>query len=159
MTQPAPAAQPLAAGTPITALDMPPAEENTDNATVFDNSNTSFADGDPPVNQLFIAPTSGKVIVIIGGGIRVASGSGRAQLAISVREDDQNGVNIQPAILKESAMGGSTTETSYAYSSRSIVVEGLEPGRTYIARALHRTTASGAPMDYANRNIIVIPTA
>jgi hypothetical protein len=56
------------AGQPIRAADFPPAVWAQDITTISNPTNTSYAAGSPEVSVTFTAPTSGRALIIVGGG-------------------------------------------------------------------------------------------
>lgn len=130
--------------TPVTATD----------STILANISSTLAVGSPEVGVTFTAPTSGMVIVTVGGSI-VESGGTTAAGIIDYRitEDDSAGAevvatgsNARRCVLQANTQSGE--------ASRSSLVTGLTAGQVYYAQI--RTASYSTPaIDVYNRTISV----
>jgi len=123
--------------------------------------------GDPEAIVTFTAPSSGRALVVVGGGIRDNTGTGRLEMHIELREDSKHGrlivdprqlSHIQPYAWSN-APKTSTANNPYQYGSRigflgAPATEALEPGRTYWCRAMMSPTT--ATLDISTRDLYVI---
>lgn len=148
----------------IRGLDTPPTVWNQSSSPLLNWLDGSPVPGTPEVGIAFIAPTSGSVMVIVGGGVRDSDGTNR--------------VFLRPEVyLGTSAAGGSLTqvlsgsfrefastppETQTVYGSRASILTDLFPGEVYYARVTHyAVNPSGGAVSATNdvfcREIVVVP--
>lgn len=151
----------LAAGTLIRALDFPIAVQAYD-ATQIDNpSNTSYIAGSPVVAVTFVAATTGRAWLIVGGGLGNSSGADRIFLAPEVYlGTDATGTQILAASVVTRGFSSENSSGGFHYGSRETLLEGLTPGATYYARVVYsvKTSDAGASTaDIAARQITVAP--
>lgn len=153
----------LTSGRSVLALDGMPAELDADETTQLNNTNTAFEPKAPEVSVIFEAPTSGKVLTIVGGGLQPGSGGNRIHLAPETRKNDLNGTIVQPpSISRNSWTSIGAAMTNYQYGCQVDLIENLEPGQPYFSRAMisvSGSAGSGADPDIFNAQIIAIPTA
>lgn len=150
----------LAAGTPVKALDFPPTVAVTDGTGLANLANTAYAAGSPEVGVSFVAPTTGRVIITVGAGVRnnVATGD-RVFVAPQVLAGvDASGAEfLAPSVPYygvSSATGATTSD--FQYLSRAQLLDGLTPGAAYYARVMHAVTG-GSTCDLAGRTLMVQP--
>ena len=136
------------------SVDFPPAEGDQDDENGLNLTSTSYVSPQPRCETRFRAPSSGKVLVTVGGGVRDNSNANRVYLAAEVIESFGDGDTVFSAGDLESAFSGTPEGSNYMYGSRTLLVSGLDPGWTYIARVLHRVDG-GSTADYQVREIIV----
>lgn len=148
----------LSAGTRIYALDWP-VSQYAEDATLQSNFASSGAYIEPttPCRVTFTAPTTGRVKLIIGGGIADATNSAQGWLSAEIRE-----TNISGAVVVEpnSFTHGIITlgfATDYCYQSRITILGGLRPGQTYFARVMVKSSLPSNTADLREKNIAVIP--
>lgn len=150
------------AGRPVRALDYPPAAWSQDATQINNPSNSSYTAGSPAVETTFIAPTSGRVLLVVGGG----AGQGAAQpadrifLSPEVRLTNSSGAVVLSASVTSRGWGSDPCAAGFTYGSRESVLEGLTPGQLYYARTMYAvaTSDSGAStQDIACRDIGVVP--
>ena len=146
------------AGEPVKALDYPPAVWAQDTTTITDPSNSSYTAGSPQVGVTFTAPTSGRVLLIVGGGVGNAPGN-RIYLAPEVRETDASGAVVLTPSVTNRGFGSDHMAVGFHYGSRESVLEGLTPGKRYFARVMYAVPSDGAGdnADIACRDIGVVP--
>lgn len=155
---------PFFAGSPVKTSDLPPSVGARDDTSLANLSNTSFEPGSPEVGVNFIAPPSGYVLMVVGGGV---SGDGnRMYLAGEVRETDSSGSvvsvanNIRNGISSTLFTSGPPNQHLSRLSLAPIDAEGfitpLVPGAPYHARVMHAVDG-GTGADVSYRDITIIP--
>lgn len=146
----------LVAGTRILAADYPVAVEAVDDTNYTDLSNTTYTAG--TADLTFVAPTSGRVLVIIGGGARDdASDANRVFVSPEIWEGNgPSGNQVLPPNAPTRGVIISGTADRIAVWSRMTVLEGLMPATTYFARALFRVDG-GTTADLFVHRISIVP--
>jgi hypothetical protein len=152
----------IEAGTEVRTLDAHlPAITNTDD-TIIANfavaTGFTFETGSPEVGVFFIAPTSGRVMVIVGGGARDNSAGSRVFIGFEIRRIDGNGEVIQSPNDTRS-YGVPSQEINFVYGCRIRFIESLTPGEQYYARVQHAVDVATDPdtHDISARDISVVP--
>lgn len=152
----------LTAGTTIKGVDWPVAVYEQDTTTIANITNTTYATGTPEVAVSFIAPTTGRVIVTVGGNLRNnAANADRVGLAPQILLNDSGGTEVlTPTVFRGVCTAGIAVAGDYQGLSRSSLVENLTPGQQYYARVQYIKfgTASTTP-DIAGRDISVRPAS
>lgn len=150
----------ISGGSNVYGKDMPPAAFDLDWTTIANITSTSYITGTPEVGVNFTAPTSGRVLIAIGCGLRnnSAANTDRVIVTFILYEDSANG----PVVTAASAFGGVTMNgtalaSEFHYVGGFDMEEGLTPGRNYYAQVVHRVTTGSGTADLASRNIAVIP--
>jgi len=142
------------AGQRITALDFTAAVTATD-SNVQANIGTTIGPGTPEVGVVFIAPTSGKVMVSIGGSAADDAGAHKAvidwQLYAGTNASGTLILNVG-SLARRLIIGG---DVEGVEADRSSLVTGLTPGSSYYARVM--VAAYAATTDVYNRTITVVP--
>lgn len=155
------AQNPLSAGTPVRAVDFPRSMQALDRTTQLNITDTSYVTGTPEVAVRFQAPTSGRVAVTVGGGIRNNSAtSTRIWIAFIVYEGDPaDGNTIATEEVKYGISNHAISDASddYQYHTKTSMLQGLTPGTWYYARVKHKVTAAVGSPDIASRQITVFP--
>lgn len=152
----------LADGMVVHAADFPPSVYDGDDTAITNLSNTSYVSGAPEVGVVFTAPTSGRVRLTVGGGLRDSSGVDRMFLAPELFQGvDSSGTQvISPSVIPY-GVGTPPACTEFHYSSRSSLLTGLTPGEVYYVRVMHLVGPGGASpngtADVGSRDITVIP--
>jgi len=145
----------LAAGTRVLAADWPDAAYAADSTDFNNITNTTYVSGPPELGVTFVAPTSGRVLLGVGGQFR---GPDRIVLTPQVwLGTSASGTLFLPANLNERAVMSPSSGASSAYS-RFTLLEGLTPWATYYARVLHKCQAGAGTADLFDREITVVPT-
>ncbi len=107
------------------------------------------------------APTSGKVLVCLGAGIRNNASPAtneRAVVTYRVLEDGGNGdVFTSESAYRGIISPGPVVASTYAYRGTFSLERGLTPGRQYYIQMRHRSTSGAGAVDIASRDITVIP--
>ena len=145
------------AGAPITAAEYPRAVTVRNTDSQVNITSTSYTPGDPVVSLTFVAPTSGQVLVTVGGGFRDNSSSNaRVHLAPMIRLGGPTGaIAVNPDVASNGA-GGVGETRDYEYFSRTSLVSGLIPGATYYAELQHKASVAGGG-DLTERDMTVVP--
>ncbi|TDE40494.1 hypothetical protein E1295_31845 [Nonomuraea mesophila] len=146
----------IADGERVKGGDFPPSVYAFDDTRQSDISSTSYVSGSPLVSLYFIAPTSGRVLLTIGGGVQDSSSANPVYLSPVVREDGPAGAAIVEANAETRGISCPRQTTSFMYVSRTTLLEGLTPGRTYYVHTAHRVPA-GTSGDIQSRDLTVVP--
>src|SRR5690606_18336475 len=148
----------LLAGSTVRALDTPPAASDTQ-LDSFSFTHTTYGTGSvsgtyTDCGTAFMAPTTGRVLVILSGQI-VNSGA-TTRMAPVVREGPVigSGAVIVPANDVNSITNQG--DNAYILASQVALIENLSPGETYNVRLEHRV--SGGTGTLRNRRVVVIPS-
>lgn len=147
-----------AAGRPVRALDYPPSVWSQNAATISNPSNSSYATGSPEVSVTFTGPTSGRVLLIVGGGLGQSAGADRIFLSPEVRETNSGGALVLEPSVTSRGFGSDNCSVGPHYGSRESVLEGLTPGQVYYAvvkYAVATTDSGSSSADISCREIIV----
>lgn len=148
------------AGRPVRALDYPPAKWAQDTTAINNPSNTSYATGSPEVSVTFIAPTSGRVLIVVGGGLGNAAAADRIFLSPEVRLTNSSGALVLSPSVTNRGFGSDNASSGFHYGSRESVLEGLTPGTLYYAVVKYVVITGDAgttSADIAARDITVVP--
>lgn len=150
----------LSAGTRVKALDFPRAWQNFAQISQLNMTDTSYTEGDPEMAVRFMAPSSGRVLVVVSAGIRNNTTANEDRVFVSFRilEGDPDDANLYQT--EEVKLGLSNTAAGaddYSYGGHGTMVQGLTPGTYYYAQVRHRTTLGSGTADISARAITVIP--
>lgn len=149
-----------AAGREVLALDYPPAVWAQSATAITNPSNSSYINGTPEVSVTFVAPTSGRVLLIVGGGLGQGAGGDRIFLSAEVRLTNAAGALVLSTGVTSRGFGSDSAAAAFHYGSRESVLEGLTPGAVHYAvvKYVVATADAGAStQDIACREIIVAP--
>jgi hypothetical protein len=120
--------------------------------------------GNPEVGVVFLAPPSGRVLVVVGGQIRDNAGINRVFLKPEIYRGTSAAfanLRVQDGSFHEFV--SSPNETQYMAGSRMYVQTGLRAGYEHYARVLHWAenpadpANTAATSDVATREIIIVP--
>lgn len=148
-------------GSQVYGADFPPSQYDQDWTTQANITTTDYVTGSPECAVSITAPTSGKVLVCIGAGIRNnANPATNERIIVTYRvlEEGANG----PVFTSESAYRGMTScgivaIQEYTYMGNFSLETGLTPGRQYYFQVRHRSIDGEGVGDIASRDITVIP--
>lgn len=150
----------LVAGSEILAADHPVTQSATDRTTIGPVSSTTYQESQNfsgVVETTFVAPTSGRVLVVVGCGAEEDASGGRISLAPQVFEGvDASGLVILPPHAGRHGVISANTASQGAYWSRITMLEGLTPGRSHYARLLFRST-DGIAATLEQRDLTIVP--
>jgi hypothetical protein len=142
----------LLAGSPLEALDFMPPKTAFNNTTQSVTSQ-SYVSGSVVVSTTFTAPTSGRVLVIVGGGGEDA----RMFLSPEIFEGSSASGDALESPQVQLCYGFVGVATSPHRGSRAVMLEGLDPGQEYFVRLQHRkffVTETGSMPD---RRLDIVP--
>lgn len=145
-------------GAPISAADFPQARWASETTSNNNQTSTSYIPGTPSCETTFVAPTSGSVLLSVGGGGSDNSGTNRVHIAPEVRVGSAAGAVVLAANVSTRGVGFPGEASAAAYRSRTTLLTGLTPGVTYYARTMHRVSG-GSTADIPVREIVVAPTS
>lgn len=148
-------------GQDIAALDYPVAVWAQDSTQINNPADRSYVTGTPEVSVTFYAPTSGNVLVVVGGGLGNGSSApdNRVFMSPRIRLTNSSGANVlSPSVLNR-GVGSDATSVGFAYFSRESIVSGLTPGQLYYAviQYVVPNDGNGDTQDIAVREIVVAP--
>lgn len=154
-------ASPLAAGTRIRALDFTPPLFNFDASNITGITSTAWVVGSPEVSVRFMAPTSGRVAVMLGASPRNNSVTvDRLFIGFRIMEGDPaDGITFQPLSAKYGRSNHAYADANDAACSggQLTIVGGLTPGSWYYAQTQYRVTVGAGTADLLYRSIMVFP--
>lgn len=147
----------LASGTRVLAADWPTALYSADATAINNILQTTYQVGSPVVGGNFVAPSTGRVLIGVGGQAR---GGDRAVITPQVYEgaDASTGTLVLAANLTERAAVFGENSASMSWD-RITLLEGLTPHAQHYARALYRCLLGLGTADIFNRELWVVPVA
>lgn len=148
------------AGRPVRALDYPPPVWAQDTTQINNPSNAGYITGSPAVEVTFIAPTSGRVLLVVGGGLGNGAAGDRVFLSPEVRLTSSGGTLVLSPSVTNRGFGSDMAAGSFCYGSRESVLDGLTAGQLYYAAvkyAVQTGDAGASTQDIAARDITVVP--
>ena len=148
-------------GNTVYGKDMPPAVFDQDWTSILNISSTTYAASQSGVGEVgvtFTAPTSGRALIIVGGGLRNnAATQDRAIVTYRLYQDSSSGNQIVFAAADNGIISaGVASSQEYQYQCTYDMLDNLTPGRQYYAQIAYRCTG-GTTVDIATRQITVIP--
>lgn len=151
--------QPLSSGTPVRALDFPRAHFQYSQTSQLNLTSTSYGDGTPEQAIRFLAPTSGRVLIVCQAGVRNnAANEDRVFVSFRIYEGDPASANLfQTEEVKYGRSNTSAGNDDYQYGGHGTMVHGLTPGTYYYAVLRHRVTLGSGTADISYRGLLVIP--
>lgn len=149
----------LPSGSNVYGLDFPPSQYDQDWTLISNITSVPFIAGTPEVAVTVTAPTSGKVFVCIGCGIRNnAATAENGMVTYQVFEDTVNGVLHQEANPDYGVRSvGIAQSQEFHYNGNMSLVTGLTPGRSYYFQLVYRCDLGAGTLDISSRDILVIP--
>ena len=153
---------PLSAGTPVRAVDFPPARFYADQTSQLNLTGTTYGEGDPEVAVRFQAPTSGRVAVVLSAGVRNNTAANQDRVFVSFRifegdPADNDLIQTEEVKYGRSTYSAAQSADDYEYGGHLTIVGGLDPGTFYYAQVRHRVTIGSGTADIAVRSIMVFP--
>lgn len=149
----------LLAGSTVRALDTPPAASDTQ-LDSFSFTHTTYGVGSTSgiyadCGTAFMAPTTGRVLVILSGQIR-NNAINTTRMAPVIREGPVIGSGA--VIVPANDVNSITNQGNNAdiLAAQVALIENLSPGEVYNARLEHRV--SGGTGTLRNRRVVVIPS-
>lgn len=150
----------LSAGTRVKAVDFPRAQQVSDQTTQANITDTSYVTGTPEIAVRVMAPSSGRVLVVVGAGIRNNTAANQDRVFVSFRAfegDPADGNLFQTEEVKLGLSNTAAGADDYSYGAHGTMVQGLTPGSYYYFQIRHRTTLGSGSADISNRSILVTP--
>lgn len=149
----------LPPGSNVYGMDFPPSQYDQDWSVLENVSTTTYTAGSPEVAVTVTAPSSGKLFVTIGCGIRNDAATAESgYVTYQVFEDTVNGALYQAANDDFGVRScGIAQSQEYQYHGNFSLVTGLTPGRSYYFQVVHKTALGNGTVDIAARDILVIP--
>lgn len=130
--------------------------ENTDQLNI---TSTSFTAGSPECSTTFVAPSTGRVGVVVGAEMKNDDTAGnRVFVSFEIREGTTSAgaVFLAASTPRGVSTTGDTSASQYMTHGNMSMVEGLTGGATYFIRAMHQV-AGGTTNDIGHRRIVVVP--
>lgn len=148
----------LPPGSNVYGLDFPPSQWDQDWSDIANITATSWVAGTPEVAVSATAPTSGKLFVCIGCGLRNnAATSDSVSVSFQVFEDSADGALYQAASQYQGVRScGIAQSQEFQYHGNMALVTGLSPGRAYYFQVVHQVSG-GNTCDISSRSILVTP--
>ncbi|GII87692.1 hypothetical protein Ssi03_56820 [Sphaerisporangium siamense] len=115
------------AGQPVRALDFPPPQWAQDATSITNPTSTAHTAGTPAVSVTFIAPTSGRVLIIVGGGVGNSAGADRIFLSPEVRLTNAAGAVVLTPQVTNHGFASDNAASTTVYGSRESVLEASPP--------------------------------
>lgn len=146
-------------GGSVYGLDFPPSQYDQDWTSINNVASATFSAGTPEVAVSVTAPSSGRVAVAVGAGIRDNTAGGDVG-AVSYRifQDSVNGALFQDTDVDRGIKScGITQAQEFQYHGNIDIVEGLTPGKSYYFQVMHLAYNAAGTIDIASRNILVFP--
>lgn len=157
----------LLGGTRILAMDTPPVVSAYDATGIANITSTVYIAGSPEVGVTFMAPTTGRILLTCGGGVR-NNGANNDRVFIAPQiflGTSSAGTEILAPSAPQFGIssGGGFTGDNYQYLSRTSLVAGLIPGSTYYVRTMHvqvnNTGVTSSTSDLQSRSLVVVPAS
>lgn len=149
--------------TNVKAWDSPPSVSNYDDTILANVTTSAYFQGVPEVGVTFVAPTSGRVAITVGGGLRDnGSIASRIFLAPQVFTENSDGTEVLSPSVGPRGVSSLHEATDFMYISRTSLLTGLTAGNVYYARVMYSmSTQPVSPAtptaDIASREIAVGP--
>ena len=149
----------LPSGSNVYGLDFPPSQYDQDWTPISDIAETAYTVGTPEVAVSATAPSSGKLFVCIGCGLRNNAATAESVfVTFQVFEDSPDGALYQAANGDLGVRSSGIAQSQeFQYHGNMSLITGLEPGRSYYFQVVHKTDLGNATGDIASRDILVIP--
>lgn len=147
-------------GDTIQSVDTPRTVMAQDDTVQTDLTSSGYVVGTPEVGVFFIAPSTGRVLVTVGGGARDNTNNNRVFLSPQIFQEDANGLEVLAPSVTFYGYGTAGSNADYVFGSRVVMIESLSPGRKYYARVVMAAEqGTGSTADVAVREIMVEPTS
>ncbi len=147
------------AGQRIKALDFTATVEAS-STVVQSNVGTSLVVGSPEVGVVFIAPTSGKAMITVGGSVLDDSGANNSAVIDTKIFLGTNGSGTLifgvGSLLRRLILAPGDIASQSQEVSRTFSVSGLTAGASYYVQLLQQSYA-GTTVDIFARQVIVQP--
>ncbi|UBU11597.1 hypothetical protein [Nonomuraea gerenzanensis] len=141
----------------VRGVDFPRTVQAQDDTIQNGTASTAYVAGSPEVGVYFTAPTSGRVLITVGGGSRDATNDNRAFLASQVFVRDSSGTEVLAPSVESYGWSAPGSNSDYVFGSRVSLLTGLTPGQVYYARVM--MSPEGTTVQVKAREIVVEPTS
>jgi hypothetical protein len=150
---------PLPTGSNVYGQDFPPSQFDQDWSMISNVAETTYTVGSPEVAVAVTAPSSGKLFVCLGCGIRNDAATAESgYVSFQIFEDSPNGALYQAASDDQGVRScGIAASQAVQYHGNMALITGLEPGRAYYFQVVHKSALGNSTVDIASRNILVTP--
>jgi len=144
------------AGQRVRALDFQASVSATDSTS--QSTTTTAAAGSPSVSVTFVAPTSGRALITVGGAAQDASVTNTGVIDTELRLTNVSGAIILAtgAYDRRVEVALTASANSVGDASKTYTATGLTPGTTYFLRTMHYA-ATGTTCSILNRRLDVVP--
>lgn len=137
--------------------DFPPAQYVYDATGNANLTSASYATLSPEVGVYFPGPSSGRVMITVGGAGRDNTNDNRVFMSVTVTAVVSGAVEVA-ADVNDGGFGTPGVNADYMYASRTFMVDNLTRGVDYYAQVLVAVeTTGGTTADVAVRDILVEP--
>lgn len=149
----------LPKGGSVYGVDFPPSQFDQDWTAISNITSTSYIVGPTEVAVTVTAPTSGRVLVSVAGGIRNnAATAERAIITYQIFEDSANGALFSAALDDRGVKScGIAAVQEFQYHGNVDLIEDLTPGRSYYFQVVYTSILGAGTVDISSREILVIP--
>ncbi len=149
----------MALGGNVRGNDTPPSQYDQDSTSIVNISSTAYIAGEPEVGVSVTAPSSGRVFVSVGGGVRNnAATAEQVIIGFQIFEDDPAGALYQAADDEQGVRScGIAVSQEYQYFGMADLITTLTPGRGYYFQVVHRSVLGNGTADLSSRDIMVVP--
>lgn len=149
----------LTSGGSVYGRDTPPSQYDQDWSPILNITTTTYITGSPEVGVNFTAPTSGRVLICVGGSIRNdAATLEQGAITYQLFEDSSSGALLFAGnSLNGVQLQGVAVSGDYKVMGGVSMEEALTPGRSYYAQLVYKCFLGNGTVDIASRDISVIP--
>lgn len=149
------------AGQRVRGLDFPDVASDEELTDETARTSTSYEFGATRVGTTFMAPTSGRVLILWRARIESNTANTRAAVSVAVRTGSTigSGTSVSPAdddSAIETSQGTTGGPETRIQASCHRVVSGLTAGDTYNVQMEHKMLSAGN-LDIFSRSVDVIP--
>lgn len=146
------------AGDEIGSEWWPESVQSDDGTTISNITSVTYITGTPVVSVTFVAPTSGRVGVCIGGGFVEQAAGNRVWISYELYLGTSSaGTLIHAGVdVRGATTSGDATASGDQVHGNMSMEEGLTAGSTYYAQVVYKVSG-GTTNDITRRRIIVIP--
>ncbi|TDC58586.1 hypothetical protein E1281_01150 [Actinomadura sp. KC345] len=150
----------ILAGSLIQAAAFPATVQAFDDTAQLNLSGTSFGNGTVVVSVTFVAPSSGRVLIYLGGSARssVSVGGDYVIMGLDLRVGSSGGAVVEsPAAQGLYTCRWPTAAVNFTTRQRVAPKSGLTPGQVYYAGHQFCVGEGEGTADITSRHLIVRP--
>lgn len=141
----------------VTGFESPPSLWDQDTTLQLNIDTADYVPGSPEVGGTFMAPVSGRVLVVVGGGARDNSASNRMFIAPRIFIGPQPVAENLVVDVNRNEWVTPGECSHYMYGSRASMITSLVPLRQHYAQLVYRNTGTGGTAEISTREIGVVP--